>query len=94
MIGLLGRYHRHLVSKGAATPGMDRYFGVQSVAMPWLAPLFGLLIWGLIFDPADDLRKPVTLLVGVPTVLGTFYAMTTYMIAGFIADWSRRKRGR
>ena len=73
---------------------MDRYFGVQGVAMPWLAPLFGLIVWGLVFDPADDLRKAVALVVGVPAVLGTLYAMTTYMLGGFMADWSRRKKVR
>ena len=59
--------------------------------MPWFYPLFGLIAWGVIFDPADSQRRLVVLLFGVPVVLGALYAMMTYMVAGFVADWSRRK---
>lgn len=91
MIALICRYHHHLVSKGATTLGMDRYVGVQDVAMPWLLPFFGLIAWGVIFDPADNLRRLVVLIVCVPITVGAFYAMITYLISGFLADCSRQK---
>lgn len=91
MIAFLGRYHRHLVSKAASASVMERFIGVQFVALPWVYPFFGLIAWGWIFNPSDHLRELVVLLVAVPAMVGATYAMTTYMVAGFVADWSRRR---
>lgn len=94
MIALLGRYHRHLVSKGASTSVLERFVRVQFVLLPWVCPFFGLLAWIWIFNPSDRLVGIGVLLVVLPAMLGATYAMTTYMVAGFVADWSRRRIGR
>ncbi len=94
MISWFVQYHRYLVKKGEGTLEADLVFGARRIAIPWFAPIVGLAVWIIIFDPSDRLRGMVSLAVGIVAVFGTCYAVVTYYMAGLAADRSARKRVR
>ena len=91
MFGWLRRYHKSLVAKGQKSRPMDRYFDVQLVCVPWFLPAIPILVWGLTFDPPDGIRHLVALAVGIPMVVGVFYAGTTYVVSGILSDMRKRR---
>lgn len=86
MLSWIKTYHAYLCAKGAETPPLSRYMGIQSIAMPWWLPLIGVLAWCICFNPPDGLRVLVTCIVGIPTVGGMIYAMLVYGISGIRQD--------
>ncbi|NBW11468.1 MAG: hypothetical protein EBR82_25905 [Caulobacteraceae bacterium] len=86
-----GRYHRHLVAKGASSKPHLRLLGVQDVAFPWFMAMMGLLAVCVILRPSDTVREWLVIVTGPPIIIGMVYAMVTYGISGAVAD---RKRGK
>lgn len=90
------KYHADLVRRGTASEDAARYGELQSIALPWLVPLVGMVIVAII---ADTLAGPqahwiticAALLLGLPALLGISYASVTYLIAGLRADQSKRR---
>lgn len=78
-------YHHHLVRKGKSSKPEFWYFGVNAVAIPWWLAIGSLLLWVVIFKPSDGLRAIVSLGVGIPVLVGMFYAMGTYLVSAIQA---------
>lgn len=92
----LREYHADLVRRGTASVDAARYGEILGIALPWLAPLVGMVVVALVADalPAPDAWRITifaVLLLGFPALLGIIYATTTYLIAGFRADQNRRR---
>lgn len=90
------KYHADLVRRGTASEDAARYGEIQRIALPWLAPLVGMVIVAMVADPlagphAHWITTFAALLLGLPAILGITYATTTYLIAGLRADRNKRR---
>jgi hypothetical protein len=91
----LKKYHADLVRRGTASEDSARYGEIQRIALPWLAPLVGMVIVAMVADPlagphAYWITICAALLLGLPAMLGITYATATYLIAGLRADRNKR----
>jgi hypothetical protein len=88
------RYQADLVRRGAASQDAARYGEVQTIILPWLLPLGGMVVVAFV---ADLLHWPyrvtvlAVLVLGLPAVIGMFYATGAYLIAAIRADLQKRR---
>ena len=92
----LKKYHADLIRRGTASEDAARYGEIQRIALPWLVPLVGMVIVAIVAEPlAGPNAYWVTifgaLLLGLPAMLGIFYATTAYLIASLRADRKKRR---
>lgn len=90
MLKLIVRYHNHLLASGAAWSEENPVGGLHRAAMPWLLTMLGLSIIGIIFDPANVTQLTILLIGWLPSVLGLFYAISTFAVGAGTAFRARR----
>jgi hypothetical protein len=75
---------------------MRRYFEVQRIALPWLLLLLGVMVVAVFADAlaGPNGRIGAVLLLGLPTLLGMFFAMGTYLFAVIRADVRKHRLAR
>lgn len=90
----LSSYFANLYRRGAASEPHARYGELNRIALPWFAPLAGLVVVGFVAEalppaPAAVVVVAAVALIGLPALLGMIAAMTVYFIGGLRADRKR-----
>lgn len=93
------RYHQGLLRQGETSSDLLRSLEIQQIAWPWACALLGLvgvlmaaeLFGGTVGRIATNFVAP---LIGIPILVGLFYAIGTYAYAALRADMVRRKEPR
>lgn len=78
-------YRLNIIAR-AERDGSPNIGSVQMVMIPWVLPLMGVTVLVMIFDPPEGLRAAMTLIVGIPAILGMMYAGGTYLWASLTAE--------
>jgi hypothetical protein len=82
------RYHRSLVARSEAMDPRTRWLDVKGVMLPWMWPMAGMILVGLLLNPQGAARLWL-LPFGAVSLAGMTYAGAVFLISGIRSDVRR-----